>query len=177
MKRNGWFWTLVSATVAIYAIMLMWSIPYLVTQSGGLAIFDMRPKGYTFEEAKAFLSGLSSEGAEFYINVQHRLDIAFPMMLAVVTALSIWRLSPSVWGRMRLLLAATALPGMVFDYLENNSVAAMLAVGPVGVTREMVARASHFSQLKAAFVSISVFLMLILLAFWVLRRWLSVRAG
>ena len=57
---------------------------------------------------------------------QQRLDIAYPALLAATLVMAILLLSPAGLGRWRWLLAATALPGMVFDYLENASVAAML---------------------------------------------------
>ena len=40
--------------------------------------FDMRPTGYTFVEAHAFLIALPPEGTTFYLNVQEKLDVAYP---------------------------------------------------------------------------------------------------
>jgi flagellar biogenesis protein FliO len=60
---------------------------------------------------------------------------------------------------------------MVFDYLENRAVAVMLLAGADGLTPEMVAQASRFSQLKAIFSTLSLGLLLILILAWAFRRW------
>lgn len=164
------FWLVVAVTLADYLVMVLWSIPRISGEASGLAVFDMRPGGYSFDEAKAFLAALSPEGAAFYANVQHRLDAAYPALLALTLGWSILRLAPAGWGVWRGLLAATAIPGMVFDYRENLDVAAMLRLGPGGVTPEMVETASLHSQIKAASTSISMAVLLILLAMWGYRR-------
>ncbi len=158
-------------TLGDYLVMVLWSIPKISAAAGGLAVFDLRPGGYTFEEARAFLAALSAEGAQFYANVQHRLDAAYPALLAVTLAWSILRLAPARWGIWRHLLAATAIPGMIFDYLENRDVAHMLALGPDGITPGLVETASFHSQAKAATSAVAMTILLVLLILWAFRRW------
>lgn len=171
MTGNRLFWLLVVLTLGVYMTMLVWSIPAISAAAGGLPIFDMRPGGYSFAEARAFLAALTPEGAAFYTNVQHRLDMAYPVLLALTLFWSIIRLAPGRWGSVRWLLAATALPGMVFDYRENAAVAGLLEAGAGGITPEMVASASLQSQLKAGLTTLAMVILLILLAMWVFRRW------
>lgn len=159
------------ATLGLYGVMLFWSIPELTRDASGLAIFDMRPGGYDFDEARVFLRALSPTGAAFYETVQHRLDAAYPILLAITLGWSILRLTPAVWGNLRYPLAATAVPGMIFDYLENTDVAAMLTAGADGITPEMVATASFHSQAKAWSTSAAMILLLFLAALWLTRRW------
>ena len=45
-SRRAAFWTLFAATVIVYAVMMMWSLPIIATQAGGLTPFDLRPAGY-----------------------------------------------------------------------------------------------------------------------------------
>ena len=168
--KDRLFWFVVAATLAVYGVMIFWSIPKISAQAGGLAVFDMRPGGYSFEEAKAFLAALSPEGAAFYADVQHGLDTAYPALLALMLAWSILRLTPASWGLWRWLLAATALHGMAFDYWENLNVSEMLKLGADGIAPRMVEAASLHSQAKAAASSISMTILLILLCIWVYRR-------
>jgi hypothetical protein len=169
MARRLSFWAVVAATVAVYAAMVLWSIPRIEAAAGGLPVFDMRPGGYGLEDARAFLAALSAEGREFYLRVQHRLDLVYPALMALATGWALVRLAPG--GGAWRLMALVPVPGMVFDWLENAAVARMLAAGPEGLTAEMVSRASLWSQLKAGFTTVSLSLLLIFLALWALRRW------
>lgn len=168
--RNRLFWLMIAATLGVYATMLVWSIPKISAEANGLPVFDLRPGGYSFEEARTFLAALSAEGRQFYTNVQHRLDTAYPALLAVTLAWSILRLSPAGWGVFRWLLAASAIPGMIFDYRENFDVARMLGAGPDGITPAMVQAASFHSQAKATMTTVSMTILLVLFALWALRR-------
>ena len=169
MTARGIFWLIVLATVGIYATMLMWSIPAISEEAAGLIVFDMLPAGYSFVEAHAFLSALTPQGEQFYLNVQHRLDMFYPALLALMTGWAMIRLLPT-W-RWRFVLLFFPIPGMVFDYLENNAVAVMLATGPDGLTQEMVAQASMYSRLKAGFTTLSLGLLCVLILIWVVKRW------
>ena len=169
MSGGRLFWAVVVATLAVYAAMLGWSIPAISDAAGGRAVFDMLPAGYSYAEAQAFLAALSPEGADFYLRVQHRLDLIYPALLAISTGWAMVRLAPHWRWRPALLLAP--IPGTVFDYLENRAVAAMLSAGADGLTPEMVAQASRFSQLKAIFSTLSLGLLLVLILAWTFRRW------
>lgn len=169
--KDRLFWFVAAVALADYCVMIFWSIPKISAQAGGLTIFDMRPGGYSFEEAKAFLAALSSEGAAFYTDVQHKFDAVYPTLLALTLGWAILRLAPAGWGRWRWLLAASALPGMLFDYLENLDVSAMLKLGPDGITPRLVETASRHSQIKAAATSVAMGILLVLLALWAFRRW------
>lgn len=171
MSAKLLFWTTVAVTLAVYAAMVFWSIPAITREAGGLPVFDMRPGGYSYEEAKAFLAALSPDGAQFYANVQHGLDTAYPALLGITLGWAILRLSPARWSLWRWLLAATAIPGMIFDYWENHDVAQMLVSGPDNVTPEFVAAASFHSQAKAVSTTVCATIVLILLALWAFRRW------
>ncbi|MAS07872.1 MAG: hypothetical protein CL534_24735 [Ahrensia sp.] len=174
-RKNRLFWFVFAVTLAVYCVMIFWSIPRISAQAGGLAVFDLRPGGYSFDDAKAFLAALSPEGAAFYANVQHKLDTAYPALLALTLGWAILRLAPARWGPWRWPLAATALPGMVFDYRENLDVDAMLELGPNGITPRIVEAASLDSQIKAATSSMSMAVLLILLGLWLFRRWRAVQ--
>ncbi len=83
---------------------------------------------------------------------------------------AILRLAPARWGVWRYVLAATSIPGMVFDYLENADVATMLKAGADGITPALVETASFHSRAKAATSTVSMTILLLLLAVWLFRR-------
>src|SRR4051812_21399203 len=129
MKR-AMFWGLVGVTVAVYGTMLGWSLPTISAAASGLAPFDMRPGGYSFSEAQAFLRALTADGASFYRSVQQRLDIVYPALLAATLFFSILASAPRQLGRWRYAAFILAVPIALFDYLENHAVAVMIAAGP-----------------------------------------------
>ena len=164
------FWLVFAATLAVYGTMLAWSLPTVATAAGGLTPFDMRPGGYTFTEAEAFLTAISAEGAAFYRGVQLRLDIFYPPLLAVTVGWATWWLLPTSWGWFRALATLPAVGSMVFDWLENWAIDAMLQAGPAGLTEQMVRSASLFSQAKAISSTVSFTLLVFVLAWWGIRR-------
>lgn len=170
------FWLLVAATLGVYLSMVLWSLPVISTAAAGLAPFDLRPAGYTFEEAMAFLTALSPEGRDFYRTVQHRLDLVFPGLLAATILLAIAALLPGRLGRWRFVLPLPVVLAAAFDWAENADVGKMLAAGAEGVTPEMVAAASRWSVLKAG-VSTVAYSGLLILLLWKGAAWLRRRRG
>ena len=61
-------------------------------------------------------------------------------------------------------IAATALPIVAFDYLENFAVAHMLKLGSEGIVPAQVAAASRWTLLKSAWPSVA---MTLLLGLWI----------
>jgi hypothetical protein len=165
--RRVAFWALFAVTAAIYLVMILWSLPKISAAAGGAMPFDVRPFGYSFDEAHAFLGALSPQGSAFYLNVQHRLDAAYPALLAATLFFAIRALAPGA-RPLPTLFALVALPGAVFDSLENASVTAMLNAGADRLTPELVARASLWTLLKSVFTTIA---MLPLLAFAGMVLW------
>lgn len=171
------FWLLFALTLAIYLVMVGWSLPKIAADAGGLVAFDLRPAGYSHEEARAFLTMLSAEGTDFYLDVQHRLDLAYPALLAATLFFAVLLLTPARWGWLRWLLALVAVPAAVFDYLENGAVASMLEAGAGGLTAEMVEAASFYTRLKSLFGALSMTIVLVLLGIWTWRRYAGARSG
>jgi len=169
MNSKLLFWMVLAVTLGVYAAMVLWTLPKITADANGLLVFDLRPGGYSFQEAKEFLAALSVEGNEYYRRVQQRLDTAFPLLNAISTGWAIFLLAPTAWGKWRNLLSLIPIPGMVFDYLENANVAALLEVGAEGITAEMVAKASFYSQSKAGSVTLSLMLLLSMIVLWFIR--------
>ncbi|MBZ0161390.1 MAG: hypothetical protein K8H74_01620 [Notoacmeibacter sp.] len=162
------YWLLVAVMLANYVAMVVWSLPALQDMAGGLPAFDLRPGGYTFDEALAFVSAIGAHGRAFYLGTQQWLDTLYPALLGGVLVIALLALAPA---RVRLLLAAFATAGTVFDYLENHAVAAMLKAGPDGLTEGMADAASRWTVLKSATSALAMTGLAILLVFRALAWW------
>jgi hypothetical protein len=168
------YWGVVALSLALYFTMIFWSLPLISSMAGGLVPFDMRPGGYTHVQAQVFLTALSAEGAQFYLNVQQLLDAAYPAALAIVLTFGALGMAAgrSKWlGR---IAAIAAVGGAAFDYLENAAVKVLLLAGPDGISAEAVSRASRWTLYKSVLTTVSMTIILILLI-WALVQWVKRR--
>lgn len=160
------FWISFCLAGALYAVMALWSAPYLSVEADGLRMLDMRPLGYSYEQAQAYLNALSDEGRVFYLTVQHRLDMLYPALLALSFVFAFfWALSgPLRWG-----LSAVAVLGAAADYLENMRVADLLRAPEPSA--QMVADANLATVVKSGAVTLCFVALLILgaRALWIRR--------
>jgi hypothetical protein len=157
--------------LAVYLAIVLWSLPFIAGAAGGLTPFDLRPTGYGFADAKAFLTALSPEGLARYAGAQRLLDLLYPPLLALVLAIPLWLFSARLPGAVRLALVALTVLGMLFDLLENYRVAGMLAAGPDRVTADMVAAASRATVIKSAATGAAMVVLLGLLVWRGVQRW------
>lgn len=139
-------WAFVGATLAVYLLIVGWSLPLIAADAGGMTPFDMRPMGYSLDEARAFLSALGEAGFAQYTGVQAMLDTIYPALLAVMSVLAFWQLFPRRWAGG---LAVLALVVMWLDWQENIAVADLLGLGAAGVDEEVVSIAALFTMLKS----------------------------
>ena len=162
MRRIA-YWIVFAITLALSVALFAWSIPGLVADAGGLAPFDLRSGGYSLDEARTLVSAYSPDGIAFYLGVQHMLDLFYPAFLAASIYFAIAYLLPARLGGWRYLIAAIAIPGAIFDYLENAAVRVLLTTPPADITAEQVATASQWTLIKGGFITVSVVLLLLLL--------------
>ncbi len=163
------FWAIFLATMGIYAAMLVWTLPSIQQEAGGLVPFDLRPTGYTYEEAMAFILSLSENGRKLYLGPQRWLDIIYPAGLALTIGLAIAALVPltKVW---KFLFAIVAVPGMCFDYLENGAVRSLLLTTPDTINATAVETASRYTVLKSVFDTAAFVVLIAMLILWFIRR-------
>lgn len=163
------FWPIFILTMGIYITMLVWSLPLITNAANGLVPFDMRPTGYSFDEAKAFLTALTEDANSFYRHTQiAKLDMAYPALLSITLFLAIGLLTQNwlkFWGW---IVALIAIPGTVFDYMENVNLQLMLFLGPENINAEIVAKASERSVAKAMFTTAAMSVLLIALIVWII---------
>src|SRR5262244_4314433 len=139
---------------ALWGVMVFWTLAYLRRIAGGLEPFDLRPFGYTPEEARALLYALSDIGRAYYADVQLQLDTAFPALYAISRGLLLlWVTAPGRTAERplplpaRLALLVLPLATAWFDYLENQGIAAMLATGE-RASDELIERTSFWTRAK-----------------------------
>ncbi len=165
-------WIIVIATMIVYAIMLLVTIPHLMALGGGRAIFDMRPTGYSFSVAMELLSALGNEGRQYYLDVQQRVDTLFPLLNAATVAIGLTTFIPSksnpVRGAAIILVAA---PCALLDWGENWAVARLLAGYPDGVTPAAVSLASGLSIAKSIWVTVAYSTLLVALVLWIRQKY------
>jgi len=162
VMSKGWkiYWVVVVATVTNYLMMVLWSLPRVSEMAGGGVPFDMRLGGYTFDDARVFLTVITDTGRDFYLNTQQLLDLFYPTLFAITVAIPLIHLMPRYWGWA---LAVLAIAAGVFDHLENHAVAVMLRVEPDALTEAMVVAANKWTLAKSISTTIaSVALLLIL---------------
>ncbi len=170
MRQKLLFWFLFAITMSVYLTMMLWSLPKISRQADGMIPFDLRPSGYSFEEAVRFLTVLSAEGRLFYLDVQHGLDFAYPILLAATLGFAIYLLTPRSWGLLKLVISIVAIPSAVFDHLENQAVAQMLHLNVEAVTSQLVDTASRWTVLKTISTTLAAAILFVLLARWAWQR-------
>jgi hypothetical protein len=160
----------------LWGVMVFWTLAYLRRTAGGLAPFDLRPFGYTPQEARALLYALSDIGRAYYADVQLQLDTAYPALYAISRALLLfWVTAPGRTAERpfpiaaRLALLALPLATAWFDYFENEGIAAMLAAGPQA-SDELIERASFWTRAKSL-VGLATELVCVILAAVAFVRW------
>ena len=173
-KRRLAYRALLAATLGVYAAMILWTLPAIIDSAGGLMPFDLRPGGYTLGEAEAFLANLEPRGRVLYLGWQHRLDLAYPALLACLLAWSIAIQARAIGGRLVTGLCwfggIAAVAGMIFDYLENGAVAGLLgAAEPLDPV--LVAQASTWTVGKSAATSVAIIVLALLLVWRGVRYW------
>lgn len=127
----------------IYGIMIFITMPKLQAGVNGLPVFDMRPMGYTYEEANELLGLMDIKTKEFYQNIQLPLDIIYPFFLALYSALFYIKISKIKFIKSIGIFISCLV--CIFDYCENIGIFIMLNGM---ISRRNVVAFSMFSELK-----------------------------
>ena len=111
-------------SLSVFTIMKTVTIPMIVEQANGLEVFDLRPMGYSIDEARLFIESLTSEGKFIYTKIQLPLDFIYPVLLALFSVDTISYLKR--WIYVPKWIFYVPVFACVFDYLENISIYLML---------------------------------------------------
>ena len=153
---------------------MLWTLPELQRGAGGLVPFDLRPGGYSHTEARAYLDALNAQGRALYQGPQYWLDMAYPVLFAVLFAWSFAAQARAMDNTGARLLCglggmASAMAAMA-DLSENRLIARMLEEGAV-VSEALVTRASGWTVAKSAATTLAMTLLLIVMVWRGVRVW------
>jgi hypothetical protein len=129
--------TLLVASGLMWAGMFFGPLTHLSRLAGGASPFDVRPMGYSYDEAHAFLGAIGEQGRQYYANRELLLDMFYPPLYAVSRGLALWWLTmpgrvrraplPLSW---RSVLIAVPVIMASLDVVENGCIARMLWTWP-----------------------------------------------
>src|SRR5690242_3413356 len=68
-------------------------LAHLTRIAGGLIPFDIRPRGYSFLDAHAFLEAIGEPGRRYYAFPELVIDTFYPPLYAVSRGLALWWLT------------------------------------------------------------------------------------
>ena len=139
-------------TMAVYLLMLFYSIPRVESFAPGIALFDLSPTGYSYQHAILLLETLGETGRNVYLYQQLPIDFIYPGLFAISYSLLLVWLFTKIFaaGSRMFYLAWVPVFAGLFDYLENISIISMIRSFP-GLPQELVMIASTFSILKSLF--------------------------
>ena len=157
------YWVLVVLMLALYLTMILWSLPFISENAGGLMPFDMRPAGYDLADVQEFLGVLTPNGKAFYLGIQHWFDTFYPAMLAAVLAVGGLGFARGRWKMAAYVLVGAAVAGAVADYVENAYVAQMLVQDVNSLNARDVESAAYATLLKSGLTTVAMILFLFLL--------------
>ena len=165
---------LFTLTMAIYLLMLFYSIPMVESFAPNTALFDLSPSGYSYQHALSLLEELGNEGRQIYLSLQLPLDFVYPGLFAIsYTLLLIWLFSKSLKNKSRIFyLALIPALGGLFDYLENIYIFRMINSFP-DLSPRLVQVASTFTLLKSVFTTVFFLLLFAGLAAFVFTKYKS----
>jgi hypothetical protein len=142
-------------TNIVYALMLLITIPELMSYSGGMKILDLMPAGYNEQYVNTLFSTLGEKGRNAYLYHQLPLDLIYPLLFGVSSCLvlayflrKLGKLDSNLFY-----LCLIPLFSGLFDYGENIGIITMLHTfpdNPIVLTQIT----SIFSILKSLFTSV-----------------------
>jgi hypothetical protein len=151
-------------------------LAHLTQLAGGQTAFDIRPKGYSYPEARAFLEAIGEQGRRYYAIPELVIDTFYPPLYAVSRGLALWWLTMP--GRVReaplplnVRYALIAVPIFMagVDLFENGCIAVMLWTWP-DLAHGLVEASSLATRVKILAGVLTEALMGALAIMWPMRR-------
>ena len=158
-KRTGrWAMIALVAALIIYVVMVAVTLPHLA-ELAGERVFDMRPRGYSEETARAIWTALGEEGRRYYLTRQLPLDAVFPGLMAVALVLGLrWMGQRGLAASWVCLGIIAAVGAALADYSENILVAIML----MGEVTQGVARAASMATVVKSVANTAAYVLVLL---------------
>jgi hypothetical protein len=166
---------LLAASGLLWAVMFFGPLVHLSRLAGGVSPFDIRPKGYSYLEARTFLEAIGAQGRAYYASPELILDAFYPPLYAVSRGLALWwltmpgriRKAPMpLWVRCTLIAVPILMASL--DVIENGCIAVMLWTWP-HLSNGVVEISSLATQVKIISGALTETLMAGLAVVWLAR--------
>lgn len=151
-------------TQIVYFSMILVTIPKITNLNKDITIFDIRPFGYSYNEALQLLEILGVKGREIYLTQQIPLDLIYPGLFGISSCLVLayFLNKLNLLNSKYIYLTLLPLISGTFDYLENFSIIQMLTNYPT-ISERLVSLASFFTIFKSILTSIYFFILIFVL--------------
>lgn len=153
---------------AIYLIMITVTLAHIEAVSGHVP-FDMRPVGYSPQDATELLGGVGVEGRQYYLQRQIPLDTLYPALLALTLIFAMrWfgkRIANEQLERVGIILSVGAA---LCDYAENLGIVIMIQSWP-DVSDSLVYASSAATISKSVLTTLAFFCLMLIGFLWAWR--------
>lgn len=153
---------------AIYLIMITVTLAHIEAVSGHRP-FDMRPIGYSPQDAAALLEGLGVEGRQYYLQRQIPLDALYPALLALTLIFAMrWfgkRIANEKLVGVGIILSVGAA---LCDYAENLGIVVMIQSWP-DLSDALVYASSAASISKSVLTTLAFICLMLIGGVWAWR--------
>lgn len=165
-------------TMSVYAWILLFSIPAVLSKAPDLILFDMSPLGYSMDFAVNLLDKIGVEGRSTYARHQLPVDFIYPGLFAITYSLMlIWILGKSFSKSSKIFLVSIIpIAAGVFDYLENLGIISMLVSYP-DLSPTIVLISSFFTLMKSLMTVLFYILLIYGFCLWGYGIWAQRVAG
>ena len=148
----------------VYALMLIITIPKVMTFSNGLKLLDMMPTGYNSDYINILFETLGEKGRYTYLYSQIPLDMIYPLLFGISYCLilayflnKLNKLKSSFFY-----LCLLPLIAGIFDYLENIGIITMLINYPNN-SQVLMKLTNSFTIIKSMTTSVYFLSLLVIL--------------
>ena len=161
-------------SLAVYSVMLFYTIPGVQSYAPEMKVFDLLPGGYSYDYAMKLLSSLGDEGRKEYLYTQLLLDFIYPALFAISSCLLLaWLFSKrNDKGSSIFYFCFVPVIAGIFDYLENMQIVLMILNYP-DVSKLQVVLSSVSTVAKSGLTTV----FFLLLIFGILRLWTGLRSA
>lgn len=147
-------------TFSTYGVLVGVGVANLTFDHAGLKPFDLRPLGYTLEDAQIYIALLTPELVALYSGFLRRVDTVFSLLMGLWLGWCLWgvtrRLHP--WSRVILLVVPASFT--VMDLCENALISEMVQKNVSAVGADLVSMASSYTITKFVMLSVAFGLLL-----------------
>lgn len=156
-------------SLAVYFVMLFYTIPGVQSYEPEMKIFDLLPGGYSYDYSIKLLSSLGDEGRKKYLYMQLPLDFIYPVLFSISSFMLLAWLFSKRYDKGSKIFYFCFVPVIagIFDYLENIQIVLMILNYPE-ISRAQVALSSTSTIVKSGFTTI--FFLLLVFGFFKLWR-------